>query len=82
MWHPHDHAMCHLTSRASKNVKFRLSRNSTKFDGVTRFCETNSTVKSVSSSEIYKISDFQSKLPFYHFSEKLNFPRFYRLTLS
>ena len=35
MWHPHDHAMCHSTPDASKNVKFRLSRNPMKFDGVT-----------------------------------------------
>ena len=63
------HAMCHPT------LKFRLSRNSTKFDEVTRFRELNSTVKSVSSSEVYKIFSFQSKLPFYHFSEKLNFSR-------
>ena len=38
--------------RASKNVKFRLSRNSTKFDVVARFYETIPTVKPVSSSEI------------------------------
>ena len=38
--------------RASKNVKFRLSRNSTTFDVVARFRETIPTVKSVSSSEI------------------------------
>ena len=62
--------MCHPTPGASKNVKFRLSRNLTKFDGVTRFRETNSTVKSFSSSEIYKIFGFQPKLTFYHFSEK------------
>ena len=36
---------------ASKNVKFRLSRNLMKFDMVTRFRETIPTVKSVSSSE-------------------------------
>ena len=69
------HAMCHSTPDASKNVKFRLSQKGTKFDGVTRFRETNSTVKSVLSSEIYKISDFQQRLSFYHFSEKLNFSR-------
>ena len=46
------HAMCHPTLNASKNVKFRLSWNLMKFDEVTRFCETNSTVKSVSPSEI------------------------------
>ena len=42
----------HPTPVASKNVKFRPSRNSTKFDWVIRFRETISTVKSVSSSEI------------------------------
>ena len=74
MWHPHDHAMCHLTPVALKYVKFQLSRNPIKFDGVTRFRETNSTVKSVSSSEIKKIFGFQSKLPFYNlFQKKLNF---------
>ena len=52
MWHPHDHVMCHPTPDALKKVKFQLSRNLTKFDGVTRFREMNSTVKSVSLSEI------------------------------
>ena len=42
----------HSTDVASNFVKIRLSRNSTKFDWVTRFHETNSTVKSVSSSKI------------------------------
>ena len=46
------HAMCHSTPDASKNVKFQLSRNPMKFDVLTRFCEMNSTVKSVSSSKI------------------------------
>ena len=46
------HTMCHLTPDISKNVKFWLSRNPIKFDEVTRFRETNSTVKSVLSSEI------------------------------
>ena len=46
-----------------------------KFDGVTRFRKMNSMVKSVSSSEIWKISSFQPKLPFYPFSKKLNFSR-------
>ena len=64
---------CHVSTDVSKNVKFRLSRNSTKFDKVTRFREKNSTMKSVLSPEIYKIFGFQPKLPFYHFSEKLNF---------
>ena len=39
-------------SIASNFVKIRLSQNSTKFDWVTRFRETNSTVKSISASEI------------------------------
>ena len=42
----------HLTPGVSKDVKFRLSRNSTKFDVVARFHETIPMVKSVSSSEI------------------------------
>ena len=42
----------HLMPIASNFVKIRLSQNSMKFDWVTRFHETNSTVKSVSSSEI------------------------------
>ena len=37
---------------ALKNVKFRLSRNPTKFDVVARFREMIPTVKSVSLSEI------------------------------
>ena len=37
---------------ALKNVKFRLSRNSTKFDAVARFCETIPMVKSILSSKI------------------------------
>ena len=40
------------TLGALKNVKFRLSWNSTKFDVVARFYEKISTVKSVLSSEI------------------------------
>ena len=40
MWR---HSMCHPTRDNLKNVKFRLSRNSTKFGCVTRFRETNPT---------------------------------------
>ena len=36
------------TLGASKNVKFRMSRNSMKFDGVTRFRETIPMVMSIS----------------------------------
>ena len=42
----------HSMPVTSNFVKIRLSQNSTKFDWVTRFRKTNSTVKSVSSSEI------------------------------
>ena len=45
-------AMCRPTRISSKYVKFRLSRNSTKFDCVARFHETIQTVQSVLSSEI------------------------------
>ena len=37
----------HSTPGASKNVKFRMSRNSTKFDVVAKFREVIPTVKSV-----------------------------------
>ena len=45
-------AMCHPTSHASKNMKSGPPRNPTKFDVVTKFRETISMDKSVSSSEI------------------------------
>ena len=45
-------AMCHPTLIPSKNMKFRLSRNSTKFVWVTRFRVTNQVVRSGSTFEI------------------------------
>ena len=51
-----------VTLGVSKNAKFPLSWNSTKLDGVTRFCETIPNVKSVLSSEIYKISRFSTEI--------------------
>ena len=55
-----------ITLDALKNVKFRLSRNSTKFDVIARFRETIPTMKPVSSSEIKKFnSDFDRN---YHFT--------------
>ena len=45
-------AMCLSTPVVSKYVKFRMSRNPTKFDWVARFHEIIPTVQSVSSSEI------------------------------
>ena len=65
--------MRHPTLDISKNAKFRLSQNLTKSYRVTRFRKKNSMAKSILTYEIYKISGFQPKLPFYHFSEKLNF---------
>ena len=62
-----------ITPGASKNVKFQLSRNSTKFDVVARFRETIPTVKSVSSSEIYKNSIFLTEITILHFFRKLEF---------
>ena len=62
-----------VTLGVSKNVKFRLSLNTTKFDGVARFRETIPTVKSVLSFEIEINFDSQPKLSFYPFSENLNF---------
>ena len=41
-----------MTYHPENRKIFRLSQNSTKFFWVTRFCETNLTVQSVSSSEI------------------------------
>ena len=43
-----------LSSLSRKACKFRLSRNSMKFDVIARFRETIPTMKSVSSSEIQK----------------------------
>ena len=55
----------HPTCGVLKNVKFRLSRNSTKFDMVARFRETNPTVKSICHPRSRKILDFYRK---YHFA--------------
>ena len=59
-----------VTLGASKNVKFRLSWNSTKFDGVARFREMIPIVKSVCSFEIYENFGFSTEitvLPFFRF---------------
>ena len=62
MWHTVSHSKCAkcpaLRSLLQKMCKFRLSRNSMKFDVVARFREMIPTVKSVSSSKIYKNSGF------------------------
>ena len=61
-WHTVSHSKCAkcpvLRLLLRKTCKFRLSWNSTKFDVVARFRKTIPTVKSVSSSEIYKNSGF------------------------
>ena len=51
------HAMCHNVIRpfASKNVKFRLSRNSTKFNYVPRFREMNCPRRHPRSREISRL---------------------------
>ena len=68
----------HSTLGALKNVKFRLYRNSTKFDVISRFCETILTVKPVLSSEIKKfISDFDRNYYFTIFFKNSNFPGFH-----
>ena len=55
-WHTVSHSKCAkclaLRSLPRKTCKFRLSRNSTKFDVVARFREMIPTVKFVSSSKI------------------------------
>ena len=48
----------HQAPDAPKIMKIRLSRNLTKFVLVTRFCETNPTVRFVSLPEIYKNFSF------------------------
>ena len=62
----YDYVMCHMTPYTSKNVKFRLSWNSMKFNVIARFHETISTVKSVffiRNLETFRIFD-QNYRPF------------------
>ena len=60
----------HTTFGASKNMKFRPSQNSTKFNVVARFRETISTVKSV--SRVVYVTVFNG-LNFSKWSEQVNF---------
>ena len=65
------------TLGALKNVKFRLSRISTKFDVIAKFRETIPTMKPVSSSEIKKfISDLYRNYYFTIFQKFRIFPGF------
>ena len=65
------------TLSALKNVKFRLSRNSMKFDVIARFRETFPTTKPILSSEIKKfISDFDRNYHFTIFQKIRIFPGF------
>ena len=50
--HPNKCQVSLVTLDASKNVKFQLFQNLTKFDRVTKFRETIPTMKSVSSPDI------------------------------
>ena len=76
-WHTMTHSKCAkcpaLRSLPRKACKFSLSRNSTKFNMVPRFRETIPTVKFVSSSEIYKIPNFDQNYHFTFFFRKLDF---------
>ena len=74
--------MSRITFVASKNMKFRLSQNLTKFDAVTRLHENIPTVKSVSSSEIYKNSRFLAEITILHFFRKLKFSRVLQMVTS
>ena len=57
-----------------KTCQLRLSRSSTKFDVLARFCETIPTVKSVSSSEIWRLNfGFLIEITISHFFQKLEF---------
>ena len=67
------------TLDASKNVKFRLSWNSTKFNVVARFRKMLSTVKSISSYQIYKIFGFLTEIIVLPFLIKFDFLRFYSI---
>ena len=64
-----------VTLGASKNVKSRLSRNLTKFYGVTRFHKTIPTVKSVLSPKILKKFEFSTEITVLPFFIKIEFSR-------
>ena len=67
-----------VTFGVSKNVKFQLSRNLTKFDVLAGFRETIPTVKFVSSSDILKKFEFSTKITVLPFIIKLDFIGFYK----
>ena len=73
MSHPNKCQVSLVTLGASKNVKLRLSRNSTKFDVIARFRETILIVNFASSSEIQKNSGFSTEITVLPFLKKLNF---------
>ena len=64
-----------ITLVTSKNVQIPTVSEFNEFDMVARFCETIPTVKSVSSSEIYKNSGFLTEITILPFFKKLEFPR-------
>ena len=66
-----------------KTCKFRLSRNSMKFDVLAIFCETIPTMKSISSSKIQRINfRFLIEIAILPFLRKLDFPGSYNIELS
>ena len=90
MWNPHGqfmwhHSIYHPTPSALKNMKFRLFRNPTKFDWVTRFHETIPIVTTFSSFEIYKNYSFSTSITvknynFIFIQKNCIFPEFYSPT--
>ena len=70
--------MCHVslaTHSASKNVKFRISWNLTKFDWVSRDDSNNEFCFVIRDVEKFQV--FRSKLLFYPFLKHWIFPWFY-----
>ena len=67
----------------SKNMKFPLSRNSTKFDVVARFLRDDSNdVIRFFIRDLEKLWIFNLNLPFYHSLKNLDFSGFHRVCLQ
>ena len=71
---PSQAVLRHPTLDASKNVKFRLSQNSTKFDMVARFRETIPTVKPFRHPRSRKFLGFSRNYRFTLFQKIRIFP--------
>ena len=64
-----------ITLGASKNMKFQLSRNSTKFDVVARFHKTIPTVSPLRHLKSRKNLDFPTEITILPFLRKIEFSR-------